>query len=1163
VTQSIHDGMEQAYQLTVFPEHYRLYNQFLLKELNDLHKIASEARSKGLDPSTKIETDIAFDLAGRVDRMFNLPLADRLRDLLAKNRPEFAALQLAEEVALGKFGYMDREQGLNMGVRIGLAVVTECVTVAPIQGISSVEIKKNDDDSNYISVSFAGPIRSAGGTEAAVTIIIADHLRKALGLDPYHVNGWGEDETGRFVEELRIYEREVGNFQYRVTDEDIQYTLSHMTIEVSGVETDPVEVVVHRGMRRIETDRVRGGALRVINDGVIGRSRKLLNLVTNLSITGWEWLANLKGGQKQDSGYGADSSSHFRDVISGRPVLSTPNSIGGFRLRYGRACNTGLSAVGVNPVVSVILDYPFVVGTQAKVNLPGKGAVITFVDSIEPPLVRLIDGSVIRVISVDDAKRVAKKIEKVLHLGDILISYGDFLENNMKLPRSAYVEEWWAEDLSKTIKEKYGSVERCSENISISVDRLQSLFNNPLSIPPSIEEAILLSTRLNLPLHPRYLFYWNNLSASDIILLRQKIEPKSLNVKNCLLTVSADQTVKILLEKAGIPHLVKDDQYIIQGDDAYAVMLTLNLTSKDKQQASDWKDIWELLSSFCGGIPIRNKSAISVGLRIGRPEKAMIRKMKPPVHVLFPVGNNGGSRRDIIHASKNGSIELEMVNMVCSKCGERSLRRVCSNCGGEATLQKLCQNCGREIKGNTCPSCKTNGAFYTSVSFPIRQALDEAVKRIGYRPTPPLKGVKGLSNATKITELLEKGLLRRKYDLFTYKDGTIRFDATNAPLTHFRPKQINTSIEQLKTLGYSKDIYGKPLEDENQILELYVQDIIIPFEAGDFLILVSKFLDELLERLYNLQPYYRFESRKDVLGRLVVGLAPHTSVGIVGRVIGFTNAQVCYAHPFWHSAKRRDCDGDEDAIILLLDVLLNFSKEYLPTQIGGLMDTPLLLQPIIIPKEVQRQAHNLDIAGPYPLEFYEATLNETSPNDLTNVIDVTRSRLGTERQFYDFHFTHDTLTLSIDQERSVYSVLKTLQEKLDKQIELAIKINAVNPDEVVSSVLRTHLLPDIIGNMKAYTSQSFRCKSCGESYRRFPLKGVCTSCGGDLQATVTRGSVEKYLHIALNLSEKFGVNQYLRNRFKLIAEEFESLFPEKETDKEQTNLTQFFEAQPS
>ena len=55
----------------------------------------------------------------------------------------------------------------------------------------------------------------------------------------------------------------------------------------------------------------------------------------------------------------------------------------------------------------------------------------------------------------------------------------------------------------------------------------------------------------------------------------------------------------------------------------------------------------------------------------------------------------------------------------------------------------------------------------------------------------------------------------------------------------------------------------------------------------------------------------------------------------------------------WHSAKRRDCDGDADSIMLLMDVFLNFSKEFLPDKIGGLMDAPLLIQPIVLPHEVQ------------------------------------------------------------------------------------------------------------------------------------------------------------------------------------------------------------------
>ncbi|MDH2901703.1 MAG: hypothetical protein PXY39_12110, partial [archaeon] len=143
---------------------------------------------------------------------------------------------------------------------------------------------------------------------------------------------------------------------------------------------------------------------------------------------------------------------------------------------------------------------------------------------------------------------------------------------------------------------------------------------------------------------------------------------------------------------------------------------------------------------------------------------------------------------------------------------------------------------------------------------------------------------------------------------------------------------------------------------------------------------------------------------------------------------------------------------------------------------------------------------------------------------------------------FGFGFTHDTNTITVKQGRSSYSTLVTLQEKLDRQIELAQKIMAVNPNEVVKSVLRTHLLPDIIGNTKAFTAERFRCKSCNVKYRRIPLRGTCLSCGGVLQPNTTRGSVEKYLQLGLRLSEKYDVGEYLRSRFVLASEELATLF---------------------
>ena len=56
----------------------------------------------------------------------------------------------------------------------------------------------------------------------------------------------------------------------------------------------------------------------------------------------------------------------------------------------------------------------------------------------------------------------------------------------------------------------------------------------------------------------------------------------------------------------------------------------------------------------------------------------------------------------------------------------------------------------------------------------------------------PLKGVKILMGKNKSAEPLEKGILRQKYDLYAFKDGTIRYDATNGPLTHFIPSFMDT-----------------------------------------------------------------------------------------------------------------------------------------------------------------------------------------------------------------------------------------------------------------------------------------------------------------------------------------------------------------------------------
>ncbi len=1105
---------------TPMPSYYFDYYTKLSNEVFSIFERAAAAKSTLVDSSGMVEPKIAFDLADRVSKMHEIDVTENLRELKQKTTKELAALTLSEEIALGKYSDSDAtlEEKLDLAVRVGLAIVTEGVTIAPLQGIHEVKIKKNRDGSEYLSISFAGPIRSAGGTEAASTMLIADHVRKVAGLAKYEVNSF-DDETGRFVEELRLYEREVGSFQFHVPDEDVVTVISNLPVELNGVDTDPIEIVSHRNMARISTNRVRGGALRVLNDGLIGRSRKLLTLIDLFKLDGWGWLKDLKGAiQTGDE----DAASHrMREVITGRSVLSMPKKLGGFRLRYGRSCNTGFASVGVHPVVAEILDHAIAVGTQIKLDIPGKASTVAFVDSLDTPIVRLTNGNVLKIKNTSDGISLKNKIEKILHLGDILISYGDFLENNAELVPTGYVEEYWVEEL----KEKLAKYEAGKP------DLLQYL-----TTTPSLDEALKLSLDFGIPLHPHYLYYWDQLLPQEF---EQLLKPTSTKPD----LIIYQKNSKEILEKLGVPHEVAGESILLKTTEA---QIFFNLLFRTPVKLDSSLTVPQMISQACG-IKIRDKFSTAVGVRVGRPEKAAPRKMKPPVHTLFPVGSKGGASRDLVKASKQPNFYCNINNRVCKNCNEPSIGIACIKCQNKTTMILVCPSCRAELDSDFCSKCKKRGISHGYKAFPLKERLFIAQEKTGIRVQEPFKGVKELINQDRIAEPLEKGLIRQSLGLNMFKDGTIRFDATNAPLTHFKPEWIGTSADKLVELGYTHDVDGKPLSKSNQLVELRMQDVIIPFDCGEYLVQTSQYIDKELEKLYGHSAFYKVKNTDELVGHLIIGLAPHTSVGIVGRIIGYTNTHVCYGTPVWHSAKRRDADGDADSIMLLMDSLLNFSRQFLSDRIGGLMDAPLLVQPVVVPQEVQRQAHNFEVASKLPLSFFEATLAREKAS-MVKEIETMKSRLETEKQFYGFGFTHSTAVLTTSRSRSAYSTLGSVLEKLDMQIRTADMINAVDPNEVVSMVMTTHLLPDIMGNLRAYSGQSFRCTACGASYRRIPLTQNCTECGNKLIQTLTRPSVNKYLKLAKKLLGKYEIDPYLRGRVLALLDELELVFGKEQSD---------------
>ena len=1097
------------------------YFDRLEADTHHLYEIANEARSKGLDVETKTEVPLAKDLAERVEGLVGPEgVAKRIKELEQDITREEVAFEIAAEIASGKFeltgekAEYDEEQRCDQGLRTALAILTEGVVAAPLEGISQVKIKNNFDGTKYIGVYFAGPIRSAGGTAAALAVLLGDKIRRAINISEFKPI---EDEIERYVEEVELYESEVTNLQYSPTPEEVRFAANHIPVEVTGEQTDQVEVS-HRDLERVETNNIRGGALLAMVEGVIQKSKKIHKISNKLGLN-WEWLTEYSKPKKSDSSDDDSGDSdivsepkYIQDIIGGRPILGYPSEKGGFRLRYGRSRNTGLATMGVHPATMALLEF-LAVGTQLKIEYPGKGNCVVPVDSIEGPTVKLKNGDVLVLNSVKKAREVKKDVVEILFLGDMLVAFGEFLRNNQPLYPSGWCEEWWIQLLARS--ENFDS-----ENNDLDMHKLEYEYLTSI-------EALTLSKKYDIPLHPKYTYCYNDVTIDDLnalIDLMHKCKSKFKQDEGMQLDLGYE---KRILEIIGVPHTVRDGKIILDKDHAYALLVTLPKRLPDK------KTTLEAINEI-SPIEIINKAPAYIGTRVGRPEKSKERLMKPAPHGLFPIGNYGGSRRLIATAAKKGKIQVELSRRKCTNpaCGISSFNSICPKCGAPTEMGK--------------PSKK---------NIPLASMLKKASDNVKVRRVDEVKGVVGMISEAKLPEPLEKGILRAKNEVFTFKDGTIRHDSTDLPLTHFVPKEIGVTVEKLLEMGYEKDCYGNPIENEDQIVELRVQDIVISDNCGEYLLRTAQFIDDELTRYYGMEPFYNVKEKSDLIGHLVAGLAPHTSAGVLGRIVGFTKALGCYAHPYFHSAKRRNCDSDEDAIMLLLDALINFSKTYLPNTRGGSMDAPLVLSSRIDPEEIDDESHNLDIFERFPVEFYEKTYSPLKPAEVLEYIDNVEMHLGTPEQYEGLMFSHHTTSIHAGPTVCLYKRLPSMREKVEAQIALAESIRAVDQRGVVEKVLSSHFLPDIMGNSRAFSKQKVRCTKCGAKYRRMPLTGKCT-CGGNLILSVSKGSVTKYLEISQELVNRYPVSHYLKQRLEIQEFGINSLF---ESDKsKQSSLDVFF-----
>ncbi|MFW6384491.1 MAG: DNA polymerase II large subunit, partial [Halodesulfurarchaeum sp.] len=987
---------------------------------------------------------------------------------------------------------------------------------------------------------------------------------------------------------------------------------------------------------------------------------------------------------------------------------------------------------------------------------PGKAAGVVPVDSIEGPTVKLANGDVRHIDDPEEALEVRNGVEAILDLGEYLVNYGEFVENNKPLAPASYTVEWWVQDLA-----------------AAGAD-VQALRDSPYVdlAAPDPEQALNWARDHDAPLHPAFTYLYHDLDVAALDRLADALAAG--HVEGEELHVPRSAPVREALETLLVEHRQREDLIVPTWR---PLVRTLGLTTELERQwaredlsedALTWDNAMKAVQEVAP-FAVRERAPTRIGNRMGRPEKSESRDLSPAVHTLFPIGAAGGDQRDVGEAAaagdeldgSRGTVEVELGRRECPACGTETYNPRCPECGEHTRPVYECSECSvraepAESGRVECPRCGTELSSVERQTVDIAGEFEAALANVSERETSLdiVKGVKGLMSRTKVPEPMEKGVLRSKHGVTAFKDGTVRYDMTDLPVTAVRPEELDVTVADFRELGYEEDVNGDPLEHPDQLVELRVQDVILSDGAAEHMLKTAAFVDELLTDYYGMNAFYDLEDREDLLGELVFGMAPHTSAAVVGRVAGFTSAAVGYAHPYFHAAKRRNCfhpgtkiwfededggwhydriesfvedrldpesasqddfgtlvqeldgdvhvpsieadgtptlepvsavskhvssdhlleieletgrsltvtpdhsmrkwnggvcelaasqieagdviprprlstadaeitsgeqleawlsrnrttgsesgelaadgnhgpirlddvvsvdiresdvahtysltventhtllangllagqcDGDEDCVMLLMDGLLNFSKQYLPDQRGGRMDAPLVMSSRIDPTEIDDEAHNVDTVDRYPREFYEATRELADPDAVD--IETAEDHLGTDRAYADFGFTQDTSDIALGPDLSAYKTLGSMMEKMDAQLELARKLRAVDETDVAERVIEYHFLPDLIGNLRAFTRQEVRCLSCGRKYRRVPLTGECRECGGDVTLTVHEGSVSKYLDTAIEVADEYGAREYTKQRLRILERSIESLF---ENDKnKQSGIADF------
>ncbi|MCA9459897.1 MAG: hypothetical protein KC550_05105, partial [Nanoarchaeota archaeon] len=397
----------------------------------------------------------------------------------------------------------------------------------------------------------------------------------------------------------------------------------------------------------------------------------------------------------------------------------------------------------------------------------------------------------------------------------------------------------------------------------------KKFLKNPFKNIPSLDEALKFSKNYGIDLHPRYIYFWSELSLSQLVSFLEFLKKIRfvLDKKGIieLMEFPLKGEEKVVFENLGIEHSLRtvslenvkseEDVNLICLDKLNSHMLLVNL-GFDKDSKFDLnkfvlkidnliecakKDLSKSTLKFLNeysesGIGIRDKGGSYIGARMGRPEKAKMRKQfndETRSHGLFPVGEQGGRLKNIVEVLNSvGHVNSEFRIYFCPNCSRKSIYSSCEVCGSK-NIQKYFE----KYTFNELLKESEGAIYYEKTNVDMDSIIIQLRKILG-SDVPFPKHVKGISstiNKHHTTEHIAKSFLREKNKVFVNKDGTVRYDMIEMGLTHFKAKEIGISIKKLKELGYTHDMDGKIIENDEQLIEIFPQDVILPdcLESGD------------------------------------------------------------------------------------------------------------------------------------------------------------------------------------------------------------------------------------------------------------------------------------------------------------------------------------------